>query len=252
MGVHGVPLSLRQQLAVGDSTTTPEAALTATIGREFRFATLASRAVKPLMLVGPAGVGKTLSAAKLATQAVIGRKPVRIITADNARAAAVEQLSAFMSILGINLEVVENAQHLSRHLAENPVAAGTQLVVDTPAANPLSSEDMRELGGLIAAARAEPVLVLAAGGQAEEAAECAAAFAALGCTRLVVTRLDASRRYGSILAAAHGARLAFADVSSTPSVAHGLEPIDAPTLARLLLKKRPAPPVDQWAPGPHS
>ncbi len=249
---HGVPVSLRQVLGTGDDTATPEAALSANLAREFKFASLAQRSVKPLMLVGPPGVGKTLSAAKLATQSVIGRRPVRVITTDHRRAAAFEQLSAFTRILGIELESVENAQHLSRHLAENPAAPGAQLIIDTPAANPLSSEDLRELGGFVTAARAEPVLVLAAGGNAEETAESAAAFAALGCTRLVVTRLDASRRYGSILAAAHGARLAIADVSSTSSVAHGLEPIDAPTLARLLLTKRPAPPVDAWAPGPKS
>jgi flagellar biosynthesis protein FlhF len=249
---HGVPVSLRQVLATADDVATPESALSANLARDFKFASLAQRGTKPLMLVGPPGVGKTLGAAKLATQSVIGRRPVRVITADHRRAAAFEQLSAFTRILGIELESVENAQHLSRHLAENPAAPGTQLIIDTPAANPLSSEDLRELSGLVTAARAEPVLVLAAGGNAEETAESAAAFAALGCTRLVVTRLDTTRRYGSILAAAHGARLAFADVSSTASVAHGLEPIDAPTLARLLLTKRPAPPVDAWAPGPKS
>lgn len=94
---------------------------------------------------------------------------------------------------------------------------------------------MDSLDQLVRAAGAEPVLVLAAGGDAMEAADIAASFAAIGVGRLVVTRLDMARRLGSLLAAADAARLTFCDVSATPHIADGLSPINPVSLARLIM-----------------
>ena len=98
---------------------------------------------------------------------------------------------------------------------------------------------MDHLSGLVQAAGAEPVLVLAAGGDAMESADIAASFAAIGAGRLVVTRLDMARRLGSILAAADAARMRFSDVSITPQVADGLSPINPLSLARLIMPHTP-------------
>ena len=94
---------------------------------------------------------------------------------------------------------------------------------------------MDHLSGLISEAKAEPVLVVAAGGDAMEAADVASSFAAIGATRVLVTRLDMARRIGSILAAADAGRLKFCDVSITPYVADGLSSINALSLARLMM-----------------
>ena len=59
------------------------------------------------------------------------------------------------------------------------------------------------------------VAVLPAGGDALETADIAAAFASLGATRMIATRLDIARRYGGLLAAA-SQPLAFAAAGVAP------------------------------------
>ena len=102
---------------------------------------------------------------------------------------------------------------------------------------------MGALGDLITAAKAEPILVLNAGGDAVEYAEIASAFAALGATRLIVTRVDMARRMGSILAAADSGRLKFSNVSTTPNVGKGLSALNPVSLARLLMPEAVAAPA---------
>jgi flagellar biosynthesis protein FlhF len=94
---------------------------------------------------------------------------------------------------------------------------------------------MAELTGLLRAVPAEPVLVMAAGGDAVEAMEQAAAFAPLGVGRLIATRVDMIRRFGSLLAVAHSAGLAFSDYGMSAAVADGLAAFDPVSLARLLM-----------------
>ena len=67
--------------------------------------------------------------------------------------------------------------------------------------------------------------------------QMAEAFARVGCTRLLATRLDMARRFGGLLAAANTG-LAFTEMSASPIVAHGFQPLDAAALARLLLGER--------------
>ena len=57
-----------------------------------------------------------------------------------------------------------------------------------------------------------------------------------GARQLIGTRLDGSRRYGGLLAAAEDGRLRLANLSIHPYVADGLEPATAGALARLLLR----------------
>jgi len=97
---------------------------------------------------------------------------------------------------------------------------------------------MDYLSRLIAAAAAEPVLVLAAGGDAQETADMATAFAELGVRRLIVSRLDISRRVGGTLAAAHAGRFSFAGVGISPRASDAINPLNAPALARLILARR--------------
>jgi flagellar biosynthesis protein FlhF len=81
------------------------------------------------------------------------------------------------------------------------------------------------------------MLVLAAGTDALDAVDMARIFRDLGSTRMAVTRLDLTHRLGSVLAAAEGARLGFAEAGIAPDIADGLIPFTPATLARLLLAK---------------
>jgi flagellar biosynthesis protein FlhF len=95
--------------------------------------------------------------------------------------------------------------------------------------------EMDHLKALASVARFEKIVVIAAGGDAMETADIAAEFSSIGAKRMVITRLDMTRRLGSILTAAHAGRLSLSDISITPSVAKGINPINPVSLARLIM-----------------
>lgn len=225
----------------------PLMALSAALDASFGFQPLPEgRFFKPVMLVGPPGAGKTLAVAKLMTRAALKKCPVGIISTDTARAGALEQLSAFTRLLKQRLITVEDAPALADALEVQRGAE--QVIIDTAGRNPYDAADMRDLRDLAFAADVEPVLVLPAGMDAQDAAEAAVAFRDIGVRRLMVTRLDMSRRLGSLLAAARAADLNFADASLTPRVADGLTPLTPTALARVLMPEAAKPATETTQP----
>jgi flagellar biosynthesis protein FlhF len=188
-----------------------------------------------LMLVGPPGTGKTMTIAKMASQAVMDKKKPIVITTDNKRAGGVEQLSAFTTILGIELNVADNRGELWRLLQQ--YAPHHRILIDTGGVNPFNPGDVRELTEYIKLDRSiEPVLVSAAGSDSAEAEDMARAFAPLGVRRLLLTRIDAARRYGSVLTAAMSGRFAFCHASNSSRIIGEFTLLNPVTLTELLLR----------------
>lgn len=188
-----------------------------------------------MMLIGPPGIGKTMAVAKMAAQLVAEQAPLAVISTDNTRAGGVEQLSAFTGILGLELGVAVSPLELRRCLKE--CGGGRRIIIDSAGANPYDPEQLRELETLLeAAANVEPVLAVPAGLDGAEARHIAETFAALGARRMLVSRADTARRYGSLLAAAHHAELALCNISGSPRVVEGVPALDARRMARLLTR----------------
>lgn len=232
---HGVPPHLGARIvtaAVPDAGRDLIDALDEGLRVLYRFNPLGTApAGAPVMLVGPPGVGKTVTVAKMAARAAMaGMKPA-VITTDTVRAGAVGQLEAFTRILGIDLATARSIADLEAVLDS---AGDGPVLIDTAGTNPFDDDALDASALAAQSIGAEPLLVLAAGGDAIEAAEIAAAFARIGCRRMLATRIDLTRRLGSLLAAADAGRLAFSDVSVTPDVADGLNPLESHMLARLL------------------
>lgn len=183
---------------------------------------------KALMFVGSPGAGKTLAIAKQAARAVLDDLDVAVISTDTVRAGGIEQLQAFTRLLDIDLKTARNAAELGKLLGT--LKNKDQILIDTAGINPYSTTDMTALARLIAAGDIEPVLIVAAAGDAAETGEISRIFSALGVKRMVATRLDMARRLGGLLAAAHQGKLSFADASTTPNVADGLSPLSPRTL----------------------
>jgi flagellar biosynthesis protein FlhF len=239
LAAHGVAPDLAERIvttALPFDAETPLVALSSALASLYPFKPVAAED-KPrrILLCGPPGAGKTMTAAKLAARAVIAGGKVRLVSADAARAGASGQLAAFATILGVPLHCAADSAALER--ASRAADPAELLLIDTAGINPYSDEDRGELDRLIAAGVAEPVLVLPAGGDTVDTVEMARVFAEHGCSRLVVTRLDVARRLGSIVAAAEATRLAFAEAGLSPAVADGLTSFNPVLLARLLLQE---------------
>ena len=240
LSFHGVPCPLTQRLIRATATLNATGALMALAGaldRTFGFAPLSHQDdLRPLMLIGPPGAGKTLTVVKLATRLRREGRTLTIITTDTRRAGGVEQLEAFTRILGIGLTAAaspaEVAAALRRH--DNAVADGPVLI-DTAGANPFFGNDISKLGEIVDAAAAEAVLVLPAGGDAMEMMDTAAAFACLRVRRLLATRLDAVRRLGGLLAAVDAGRASFSEGGISHRVVDSLVPLNPVALARAIL-----------------
>jgi flagellar biosynthesis protein FlhF len=236
---HGVLPRLAERLLESAAASGQEdatLALAGAIDAQFAFAPIGEG--RALMLVGPPGSGKTTSAAKIATRAVLDGTAVRLVTTDTSRAGAVEQLGAFARLLGIELHCAATAAELAE-IAGSP-AEDELVVVDTGGINPYLAGDREELAALAAAVDADLVLVMAAGGDVYDTVEMARVFAELGCTGLVATRVDMVHRLGSVLAAAAAARLAFAGLGVGTDIAEGLARPTPLSLARLLVPEAAA------------
>jgi len=219
---HGVPAALAARLALGPLELSLPAA--------FPFAALPM--TRPLLLVGPPGAGKTLTCAKLAAREALAGRPPLVATVDGERAGAVEQLAAFTRLLHLTLAVAQRPEALAKALAAR--APGQPALIDGFGADPFDEAQARRLMAFIQASGAAPVLVLPAGLDAEESAELARAFHALGARHMVATRLDIARRLGGVVAAA-AEGLALAEAGTGAQVPEGLSVLTPAWLAARLM-----------------
>jgi flagellar biosynthesis protein FlhF len=234
---HGATPVMRSWIvtnALQSALEKPVEALASGLGHSFRFAPIAAQD-KAILLVGPPGAGKTVTAAKLATRDVLAGKRVRLVSTDLARAGGSAQLEAFARILNVPFATADGPAALGSMVTQ--ADPKERLIIDTASINPYSTGDRRELAALVGASDAEAILVFAAGADAADGIERAEIFADLGSRRAIVTQLDTARRLGSVLAMIEAAQLAFAEAGIAADIADGLLPFTPALLARLLLPK---------------
>jgi flagellar biosynthesis protein FlhF len=149
------------------------------------------------------------------------------------KAGGVDQLAIYAKAIGMTAYQAKSPTAMKRAIAAAP--DGALILIDTAGTNPLKAEDLAVLAEMAQAAKAEPVLVLGAGGDVSESAEQGQLFAEIGCERMIAAKIDAARRYGGLLAAAENGKLSFAGFGVSPEIATGLEFHGADGIARLLM-----------------
>jgi flagellar biosynthesis protein FlhF len=191
-------------------------------------------------LVGPTGVGKTTTVAKLAARFAVkyGAQALGLLTLDAYRVAAHEQLRTYGRILGTPVHLAQDAATLRELLAG---MAGKRLVlIDTCGLGPRDErlgEMLAMLAGASTAARPlRPVLLLNAGSHAETLAETARAWRAPQAAGCILTKLDEAARIGGALDCALRYRLALLALTNGQRVPEDLHAANPRLLAHLSLK----------------
>jgi len=189
------------------------------------------RGARVIALIGPTGVGKTTTIAKLAANLKLReRRRVALVTIDSYRIAAVDQLRTYADIIDVPLKVTLTPAELHKAVGELKTQADVVLV-DTAGRSQNDRLRLGQLRGFIAAAEADEVhLTLSATASQGCTSSTLERFAPLGPNRLVVTKLDEATTFGMILnIASVGAAISYATTGQ--DVPDDIEPADAQRLA---------------------
>ncbi|MBW5444557.1 flagellar biosynthesis protein FlhF [Cohnella sp. CFH 77786] len=149
--------------------------------------------------VGPTGVGKTTTIAKLAAdQSFAHRRSVGFITADTYRISAVDQLRTYADILNVPLEVVFSPGELTRSYKK--LEDRDLILMDTAGRNYRNELFVSEVNSLLAPGeKAETFLVLSLTHKYADMRAIVSQFAKYGVRRLLLTKADETDTYGSIV-----------------------------------------------------
>ena len=184
-----------------------------------------------IAIVGPTGVGKTTTVAKLAARYLLrhGQRRIGLITTDNYRVAAHEQLRAYARIMGAPMRVATDLDSLQDALAA--FRDKDLVLIDTAG---MSQRDMRlnEQFSLLKESghNIKVYLTLAANSQRGVLADVVRAFRVVPLTGCILTKVDETTSLGGGLSVAAEQELPVAYISDGQQVPEDLHPARAHTL----------------------
>lgn len=154
---------------------------------------------KIVCLVGPTGVGKTTTIAKLAAHAVlVDHKKIALVTFDTYRIAAVDQLKTYGEILGIPIEIVFTPSELRNAL--DRLQAYDTVFVDTVGRSHQNAMQISELKAFMdGIGMADVHLVLSTTTRYDIMLDVVRTYMLAKPTSLLFTKLDEASTYGPLL-----------------------------------------------------
>ena len=188
-----------------------------------------------MALIGPTGVGKTTTLAKLAARyRLLERKKVGLITIDTYRVGAVQQLSIYGEILGVPVEAAFTPQELRQKVER--FADRDVVLIDTVGRSPRNDLRLAELQSFLDTLdQVDSFLVLSCTTRAKDLEEAAAKYGRLKPSWLIFTKLDESTYRGAIVNVVASTGLPVAYITNGQNVPDDIERASPERLARLIL-----------------
>ncbi|MCR4721192.1 MAG: flagellar biosynthesis protein FlhF [Lachnospiraceae bacterium] len=190
-----------------------------------------------VFFIGPTGVGKTTTIAKLASKLKLEKKlNVALLTADTYRIAAVEQLHTYANILNVPLRVVYTETELKDSLDD--LKNFDIVLVDTAGRShrdPKQTDDLRKLLEAVPEDKRQVYLVLSVATKYNDLIKITQTYSDISDYRLIFTKLDETSCLGNIfnIKMLTGVPLSYATFGQ--QVPNDISRLDAQTIARHLL-----------------
>ncbi len=187
------------------------------------------------VLVGPTGVGKTTTIAKLAAMYGAVADPaydVRILTIDSYRIGALQQIQKYGEIMSIPVHPVETVGDMRKHLDLHNDA--DFIFVDTIGKSPNDLAKLAEVNQLVRSAGGEVHLAVSATTKRSDITDILRQFEPFNYQAVVVTKLDETSSVGGIISALHEKQKSVSFITDGQSVPQDIERAKKETfLARL-------------------
>lgn len=196
--MHGVeePIARKIILNARESGNSMENALKGSL----QFRDPLSGKARVVALVGPTGVGKTTTLAKIAADLMLNRqRSVGMVTLDTFRVGAVAQLETYAKLLQVRLVVARSLSEVKAGL--HSLNRCDFVLVDTVGSSPYNRRQVNSTAGLlpVMGEDREVILCMAANVRESEQHAIHRRFSVLNPTGLIFTKLDETVTYGGIL-----------------------------------------------------
>jgi len=159
---------------------------------------------KMFAFIGPTGVGKTTTIAKLTANLKLNKGlNVGLITADTYRIAAIEQLKTYGDILSLDVAVAYKADDLLSHIEEKRNSCDV-ILIDTAGRSHKNAENLTELRDLLEIDESiEKFLVLSLTTKFEDMVDIITVFSEICDFKIIFTKLDETGKMGNIVNICH-------------------------------------------------
>lgn len=152
-----------------------------------------------IVLVGPTGVGKTTTLAKLAAHMAIAEdRRVALVTTDTFRIAAATQLGTYADLIQVPLEVAYTPEEL--RIAVERQSDAEYILIDSPGCAQRNDAQIRELSAFVDAVPGATILLtVAATVKLRDLIDIQSGFGAMPLSGLVLTKLDETTVFGPVM-----------------------------------------------------